>query len=472
MSTRPRSFTSSFRGRGGAKFGLTRRRRWAIVVAAVVALYWVGLVRMGAWSPSSPSAAPERVRGVERAPVVEGINLEGVEDEREMAEQREEAEAEGEARAFGQEAVATTAANLRRDAQPNVVKQRLEEAVAAVEAGTLATPADDEQRSDAASSWRMRAATPIVATAPVAHADSDTPTSETPAVELEHRHVTLSGYQETLQFLESYRTPAGSDEELFLFFVCSDEQGREYDWRRMCADAKTKVYDVFANSPASKRLVTVYAGTKKDWTTKNPFFDDADLRVKAVPSIMKWRGGAPGAKRATYGMMIEETVLYEPLLRYLFGNTDVVDPLLAPEDVATKEIVTLQGYAEYSVYMDRYNADPAAEPMFLMLISGRMPGNDRLWCPYCRYVELSVEYAFYAYAPRGARLVRVETFPSYGQWKKKDNDFKRDETLNVRGVPAFYRIYPSEGTQQTRYQRVVESFNLLEPLQRAFQGSG
>lgn len=436
----------SRRRAAGSQGAWTPRQLYSVAIGAFIVLYWLFLARMSHWQPASSASATVIGEFKHAEPFGEPEHVSGNAPTARSAQ-------EG-------------AANVQVLEQQPVDSKLLRGA--------------DQPSSDnlISSSSRLVDDAAIAQTeAPEATSVAETAAAKTvsppeePVVPFEQRHDVVSGYDATLAYLKAYSTPAGSNEELFLFFVCSDEDGREFDWRRLCAEAKAKVYDVFAKAPASSRLVTIYAGSKKDWTTKNRFFDDPDLRVKAVPSIMRWEGGAPGAKRATYGMMIETTLLYEPLLRYLFKNTDQVDPLLASEEVATKEIVTVRGHAEYTAYMDAYNREADAQPMFLMLISGRMPGNDRLWCPYCRYSELSVEYAFYAYAPRGAKLLRVEVFDSYGKWKVKDNEFKRDTTLNVRGVPAFYRIYPSPGEQEARYQRVVERFDILESLQWTFQGS-
>ncbi|KAF1774490.1 Thioredoxin-like fold [Phytophthora cactorum] len=208
---------------------------------------------------------------------------------------------------------------------------------------------------------------------------------------LADRHDIVSGYAAAMRYLANYRVP------------------------EVCVDASKLVYDVFAKSPARNRLLTIHAGSKQDWSAANAFFKDGDLKVKMIPALMQWHGGRPGAKRATSGMIIEESILYEPLLRYLFKNQDVPDPLLAPEKIASKEIVVLKGYKNYRLYIDGIAAgeNPSLTasigPMFLFLIAGRLGNNDRLWCPYCRYSEISVEYAFYAFAPPGSRLVKVET---------------------------------------------------------------
>lgn len=289
-------------------------------------------------------------------------------------------------------------------------------------------------------------------------------------VPFEDRHDVIAGYDATLEYLQKYLTPEGSNEQLFLFFVCSDANGTAFDWKPICADAKKLVYDVFAKSPSSNRLVTIYAGPEEAWRGPNLLKEDDDLRLKSIPSIMRWDGGARNAKRSTYGMMIDETVLYEPFLRYLFRNTDKVDQRLAHQDVGSKEIVTVKGYDEYKRFMTEYQDNSTPYPLFLILYSGRWKSNNRLWCPFSRQSELPLEYAFYAFAPSDSRFLIVETFDLYKQWKDPENAFKKDPELAPKGVPWFFRVYP-EGGGYLLYQRVKQRFYILEALQWVFEGS-
>ncbi|GMF27464.1 unnamed protein product [Phytophthora fragariaefolia] len=298
------------------------------------------------------------------------------------------------------------------------------------------------------------APTAVQPAAPVAAFGSpDIPVATSKAVlSFADRHDVVSGYDAAMKYLANYTTPAGSDERLFLFFVCGDEHGLQTTWRQVCVDASKLVYDVFAKSPSRNRLLTIHAGSKQYWSAPNAFFKDGDLKVKMIPGIMQWHGGHPGAKRATSGMIIEESMLYEPLLRYLFKNEDTPDPLLAPDKIASKEIVFLKGYKDYRQYMDAVAAGTVASsqgPMFLLLVAGRLESNNRQWCPYCRYSEISVEYAFYAFAPPGSRFVKVETVNSYGTWKNPANEWKQDTALKVRGVPWMAGRTRSDGNDIT-----------------------
>ncbi|KAG7388641.1 hypothetical protein PHYBOEH_007783 [Phytophthora boehmeriae] len=297
----------------------------------------------------------------------------------------------------------------------------------------------------------------------------DMPSQE--RIPFEKRHDKVAGYNATLAYLQNYTKPADSKETLFLFFTCSNAQGEQEDWTSHCGEAREKVYATFAKSPSSNRLVTIYAGTREDWRGGNEFTDDDDLRLKALPTVMRWDGGAPGALRSTWGVLVGQSVLYEPLLRYLFHNADEQDKKLAQPEVLTKEIVTLKGYAQYRTFMEEYARSGTPYPLFMMMVSGRFQRNNRLWCPWCRQSEMPVEYAFYAYAPANSKLVLVETYDRYSEWRNPENEFKKDPQLAMKGVPWFYRIYPGPPGQPLTYQRVKQKFYLLEALQSVFEGS-
>ncbi|RLN58684.1 hypothetical protein BBP00_00006866 [Phytophthora kernoviae] len=293
---------------------------------------------------------------------------------------------------------------------------------------------------------------------------------EAEAMPFEKRHDKVAGYNATLAYLQNYTTPIDSKENLFLFFTCSNAQGAQDDWTPHCGEAREKVYAAFAKSPSTNRLVTIYAGTREDWRGGNEFTDDDDMRLKALPTVMRWDGGAPGALRSTWGVLVGQSVLYEPLLRYLFRNADEHDKKLVQPETLTKEIVTLKGYGQYRAYMEDYARSGTPYPLFMMMVSGRFQRNNRLWCPWCRQSEMPVEYAFYAYAPANAKLVLVETYDRYSEWRNPENEFKRDPQLSMKGVPWFYRIYPGPPGQPLTYQRVKHKFYLLEALQSVFEG--
>ncbi|ETI36915.1 hypothetical protein F443_17020 [Phytophthora nicotianae P1569] len=436
----------------------TRRQRWLMVAAGVFALYFMLMFQMRLWSAASHADLRANVINADRTPVA--IDRPAIQENVPQRETREDVEVTQQP--FDVQAIeaAQPAAEIMKEQQSLRAVDPPLSTPGAVIVSTPAPPATE-------------AAAPIAALD--ASVTSIASTQATPS--LAERHEVVSGYAATMRYLANYRVPEGSDEQLFLFFVCGDEKGEQTTWRRVCVDASKLVYDVFAKSPARNRLLTIHAGSKQDWSAANAFFKDGDLKVKMIPALMQWHGGRPGAKRATSGMIIEESILYEPLLRYLFKNQDVLDPLLAPEKIASKEIVVLKGYKNYRQYIDGIAAgnNPSLTaptgPMFLFLVAGRLGNNDRLWCPYCRYSEISVEYAFYAFAPPGSRLVKVETVNSYATWKNKTaNDWKGDTSLMVRGVPWMYRANLDTEARSFSFERVSERFDRPEALRGIFQG--
>ncbi|KAI9923030.1 hypothetical protein PsorP6_000594 [Peronosclerospora sorghi] len=299
---------------------------------------------------------------------------------------------------------------------------------------------------------------------------SKTAEQSTASIPLEQRHAIVSGYNMTLAYLEKYRKPADSKEELFLFFTCSDDKGGQDDWTPNCVYAREKVYATFATSPSTSRLLTIYTGPRDYWLSGNAFKEDDDLHLKAIPTVMRWDGGAPTSLRSTWGVLIAESVLHEPLLRYLFRSLDEQDKLLGRPEVATKEIIKMKGYAQYRKRMETYAREGLSFPLFLMMSSGRLEHNHRLWCPWSRQSEMSIEYAFYAYAPPNAKLLVIETYDTLSEWRNPLNEFKTDPQLEIKGVPWFYRIYPDAPGKPLRFERILEKkFYLLENLQHAFE---
>ncbi|KAG6578101.1 uncharacterized protein IUM83_10534 [Phytophthora cinnamomi] len=299
----------------------------------------------------------------------------------------------------------------------------------------------------------------------------ETPEQSNATIPFEKRHQTIFGYNATMAYLQLYTKSPDSQEQLFLFFTCSDAKGNRDDWTPNCATAREKVYATFAKSPSTNRLVTIHTGPREDWMGGNAFTDDVDLRLKAIPTVMRWDGGVPGSLRSTWGVLVDHSIMYEPLLRYLFRNADEQDKMLVKPEVETKEIITMRGYAQYRAYMETYAQNGTPYPLFMMMVSGRFQHNNRLWCPWCRQSEMPVEYAFYAYAPAKAKLVLVETYDKYSEWRNPENDFKQDPQLAMKGVPWFYRVFPGPPGQPLTYQRVKKKFYLLEALQQVFEGS-
>ncbi|GMF20824.1 unnamed protein product [Phytophthora lilii] len=280
------------------------------------------------------------------------------------------------------------------------------------------------------------------------------------------RHQKISGYQKAMKFLENYQY--NPDESLFLFFMCSDEQFKAGDWSEECVEAKKHVYHVFSKSPGRNRLVTVFAGSEKYWKHQNDFYNDPDLRVKGVPCLMKWEG----QHGQTSGMLVQKSLYDEPFLRYLFKNTDQPEVLFAAQDIKNKQILTVNGYDAYVDTMIKFEHEENPVPTFLMMVSGRFRNNNRPWCPYCRYSELPLEYAFYHYAPKNARMIRVEVTDSYSEWRKR-NEFTRDENLLLKIVPLMFHIeqLPAaspNGTKSIKFTQHKVRYDELASLRQLF----
>jgi hypothetical protein len=284
-----------------------------------------------------------------------------------------------------------------------------------------------------------------------------------PALVRNDRHEKLHGYRQAMSYLDTYQAAPG--ESLFLYFACSDDQFNAFEWSDECKIASKRVYDVFAKSPLTNRLVTIYAGSENYWNYQNKFRNDPDLRVKTVPSIMKWHGNGG----ETSGMMITDSLEDEPLVRYLFKNKDQPDQFLNAAAMAeTKTIETVKSYEAFQAKLAEYKAESKPRrPLYLLFVSGRISTNNRPWCPYCRYSELPLEYGFYAFAPPKARLLRVEVTPTYAEWKTP-NKFNRDPALGpLRGVPAFFTVQEL-ASKELKMERIYERFDRVASLKDLF----
>jgi hypothetical protein len=344
----------------------------------------------------------------------------------------------------------------------------LEKDVAQADALVGRVPGMPEQTAEEAAVVERRqeeaAVEPVAATALAA--TKAVPVQAAPAVaELPSttRHQKISGYAATMKFLESYQP--NPDESLFLFFTCSDEQFKASDWSEECTEGKRHVYDVFSKSPGRNRLVTVFAGSEKYWSHQNDFYNDPDLRVKGLPCIMQWEG----LHGRTSGMLVQRSLYDEPFLRYLFKNTDQPEVLFVADDIKNKQIKTVNGYDEYVDAMVAFEHEENPVPTFLMMVSGRFRNNNRPWCPYCRYSELPLEYAFLSYAPKNARMIRVEVTDSYAEWRKR-NEFTRDENLQLKIVPLMFRIQqlPANGTTSIQFTQHKVRYDELASLRELF----
>lgn len=284
----------------------------------------------------------------------------------------------------------------------------------------------------------------------------------------EDRQEIIFGYEQTMEYLKSYDAGEHANKNLFLYFTCSDDKGHPDDWSNVCSEANKHVLTTFAASPSTNHLVIIRAGSKAFWDVKNKFSEDRDIRVKTVPCLMKWEG----RNHATSGMMIRSTLLTDTFLRYLFKNEDIVDPLLGTDATHNgKTITTLHSRGEYLKFIDDYKLeDDAGTPLYLLFVSGRIADNNRPWCPYCRFSELPLEYSFYAFAPPGARLIRVEVAPTYKIWRSPKNPWRQgDHEPKFPAVPAFFRTHRStENPHEVLFERIIERFDLISSLRSIF----
>ncbi|TDH73549.1 hypothetical protein CCR75_004718 [Bremia lactucae] len=280
------------------------------------------------------------------------------------------------------------------------------------------------------------------------------------------RNETISGYTATLEFLNAYQFNAS--ESLYLFFVCSDALFQAHDWSEECRQSKKHVYNIFSHSSRRNRLVTIYAGSEKYWTHQNAFYNNFNLKIKSVPSILKWEG----QKNRTSGMLVQTSLYDEPFLSYLFQTTDERKLLFPANAIQHKQLITIRGYDAYVDTMTQFENENHPVPTFVLMVSGRFPNNKRPWCPYCRYSELPVEFAFFSYAPKNARIYRVEVTDSYTEWMDR-TEFTNDPNLQLKIVPLMYKIdqvppTTSNGSTSIHFSAHKFRYDRLAPLRDFF----
>ncbi|KAL7998499.1 hypothetical protein Plhal703r1_c29g0117021 [Plasmopara halstedii] len=275
---------------------------------------------------------------------------------------------------------------------------------------------------------------------------------------------TISGYADTIKFLKQYQYDP--QKALFLFFVCSDEHFQANDWSEICVKGKENVYEMFSTSSEHNQLVTIYAGSKQYWKYQNDFYNDRDLKIVSVPSILKWEGR--GGR--TSGMLVQTSLYDVELVKYLFAKNGSPESFFPVETVQNKEIVTVNGYDAFVDTMTAFEEEMNPVSTFLMMVAGRFQYNKRPWCPYCRYSELPLEYAFYSFAPKNSRLIRVEVTDSYTDWEKR-TEFTEDPNLKLQHVPLMLKIdlEPADITNKIKFTRHMFRYDRLTPLRLFFK---
>ncbi|EQC34991.1 hypothetical protein SDRG_07233 [Saprolegnia diclina VS20] len=298
---------------------------------------------------------------------------------------------------------------------------------------------------------------PVRVAAPVVVDNSNVATTLTPERLALHsrvndsasRQATVTSFYESKRFLKTYN----SSDPLFVFFTCARDPGTNTTWQGGCNDAEAPVAAAFARAPPSARLLTVVVQTDSEFQSMYRF--DDDLRLLELPTLFQYTPLPNGHGKTTAGLY-QAAMTNPELLDYAFhGET-------AP-GVTKKDIRVYSEYTPLKKFLRDFDDD---FPLYLLFVSGRLPTNDRPWCPYCRFRETAFEYAYHKFAASNAVLIKVEVSADYTAWKDPNNEFK--QPFDVHSVPAL-RVVHRDLFEKLVYHGFYGSVDDVTMLQQVFE---
>ncbi|KDO31727.1 hypothetical protein SPRG_03644 [Saprolegnia parasitica CBS 223.65] len=263
------------------------------------------------------------------------------------------------------------------------------------------------------------------------------------------RQVTVASFKDSKRFLKTYN----SSDPLFVFFTCAHDPATNATWQGGCNDAEATVAAAFARAPPSARLLTVVVQSDSEFQSMYRF--DDDLRLLELPTLFQYTRLPNGHGKTTAGLY--QAAMKNPeLLDYVFHGES------AP-GVTKKDIRIYSEYAPLKKFLRDFEDD---FPLYLLFVSGRLPTNDRPWCPYCRFRETAFEFAYHKFAASNAVVVKVEVSADYTAWKDPNNEFKKP--FDVHSVPAL-RVVHRDLFEKLVYHGFYGSVDDVVMLQQLFE---
>ncbi|KAF0719821.1 Aste57867_766 [Aphanomyces stellatus] len=269
------------------------------------------------------------------------------------------------------------------------------------------------------------------------------------------RHVEFHSFRATDDYLKTL-----GNTSVFLFFLCDFDSTTGHHWSAECDDAERSVYTAFATAPAHQRLLTIRVGSEGVFQ-QSEYRSDFDLKVQTVPWLMKYTphtssGYTAYTSAVVRGRSLVDATHARGLLEYVFS-----DGASLPAQ-PTQAIEVMASYGDFKRYMRLFED---TEPTYLFFVSAVWPSNGRMWCPYCRFREVVVEYAFRKYAAPTAQLVKVEVAPNAPAWKDKTNPYRK---LEVPYVP--YMLVPhTDVVDALFYHHYRGDLDDIETLRKMFE---
>ncbi|KAG9406355.1 hypothetical protein AC1031_002674 [Aphanomyces cochlioides] len=266
-------------------------------------------------------------------------------------------------------------------------------------------------------------------------------------------HVELSSFEAWQAYLEASKSDVSSG-PLFLLFLCDKDSATGRHWSTLCDQAEASVYTTFSSvvgSKSSYRLVTIRVGSEASFNDTHPFKADFDLRLHAVPCLMRYSRNSQGYGETEFvleGVNAADT----GLLEYAFHQGN---------NLVHKSVETVTDFASLKRMMRLFED---SQPTYLLFISGAWPQNQRMWCVYCRFREAVVEYAFHKYAAPDAKLIKVRVAALPVEWNQ-NNPFKK---FDVPFIP-YLQIVHLDLFEHVFYQPYRGHLDDVETLKAVFE---
>lgn len=245
-------------------------------------------------------------------------------------------------------------------------------------------------------------------------------------------YVETSNDTEAFQWLEKWDY---SGPPLFIYLKC-DAADSVYHDSVTCSNAQLSMEAMLNSTTWDFSVLAVNIGRRSLWKNNihNLFRTHIDFKVKHVPTLIRWLGNH---KSTDY--FANDLFYYRDILKYMLSGQTFINRTKATMP-STKEITL---HSDMDTILTSYNG---TYPLYIYLLSGRLPGNNRAWCPYCRLSEIPVDYSFQLHAPTNAVLVKIIVADTYGGWKSNSNKFKLDNRLSIHGVPRLARVFKTNTT--------------------------
>nr|CCA22749.1 conserved hypothetical protein [Albugo laibachii Nc14] len=291
------------------------------------------------------------------------------------------------------------------------------------------------------------------------------------------RHTILKRYADLHAFLlkhDQEMSQKKTNKILVLLFTCDEDIEDSSQWMTLCNRATDMINQTFKKADERYHLVTTHVGSESKWKkSTNPYKSDFDLKLKRIPTLMRWDGNG-----RTSMTLWQHSLLEQASLDYIFEIADnTSEASIARTWEGKKKYKVTNNYTDYRAMLEQYRTRPNNEDehlFYVSFVSGHLKENNRPWCPYCRFAEVPIHIAYHAHAPLNARLIRAEVTDEYRDWKQRKSPFQNQPELKLTVVPALYNVTrsPTNDGFQLKFDRILVRLDLIAELRPLFQSGG